>query len=109
MDSYVYKQTFTFVCFREKVAMLESVESQMKLERRTRVESDAQVKELEARQAEAQLKSQQIIAGLKTQVAEQTQMRVSLDGYCSYFFIPFSFSISVLSFSLHVSISVLRK
>lgn len=57
--------------------MLESVESQMKLERRTRVESDAQVRDLEARQAEAQLKSQQIITALKTQVAEQTQMRVS--------------------------------
>lgn len=70
----VYKKS---VFLREKVVLLESVESQMKLELRTRVESDAQVRELEARQAEAQLKSQQIITGLKTQVAEQTQMRVS--------------------------------
>ena len=66
-----------FVCCREKVGLLESVESQMKLERRTRVESDAQVRDLETKHAESQLKSQQIIAGLKTQVAEQTQMRVS--------------------------------
>ncbi|XP_050711995.1 rab GTPase-binding effector protein 1-like isoform X2 [Eriocheir sinensis] len=65
---------------REKVVMLESVESQMKLELRTRAESDAQVRELEARQAEAQLKSQQIIAALKTQVGEQSQMRTRLEG-----------------------------
>lgn len=58
------------------MALLESLESQMKLERRTRVESDAQVRELEAKHAESQLKSQQIVAGLKTQVAEQTQTRV---------------------------------
>lgn len=50
----------------------------MKLERRTRAESDAQIRELEAKQAEAHLKSQQIIAGLKTQVMEQTQTRVSV-------------------------------
>lgn len=57
---------------REKVALLESVESQMRMERKNRAESDAQV----VRQAEAQVKSQQIISGLKTQVAEQTQARV---------------------------------
>lgn len=58
------------------MALLESLESQMKLERRTRVESDAQVRDLETKHAESQLKSQQIITGLKTQVAEQTQTRV---------------------------------
>uniref|UniRef100_A0A0P4VU69 FYVE-type domain-containing protein n=1 Tax=Scylla olivacea TaxID=85551 RepID=A0A0P4VU69_SCYOL len=64
---------------REKVALLESLESQMKLERRTRVESDAQVRDLETKHTESQLKSQQIITGLKTQVAEQTQMRARLE------------------------------
>ncbi|XP_045121042.1 rab GTPase-binding effector protein 1-like isoform X2 [Portunus trituberculatus] len=64
---------------REKVALLESLESQMKLERRTRVESDAQVRDLETKHAESQVKSQQIITGLKTQVAEQTQMRARLE------------------------------
>nr|XP_027232998.1 rab GTPase-binding effector protein 1-like [Penaeus vannamei] len=64
---------------REKVAVLESVESQMKAERRSRAESDAQLKELENRQSEAQLKSQQIISALKTQVAEQTQARARLE------------------------------
>lgn len=64
---------------REKVALLESLESQMKLERRTRVESDAQVRDLETKHAESQLKSQQIITGLKTQVAEQTQTRARLE------------------------------
>lgn len=73
--------------FREKVAMLESVESQMKLELRTRAESDAQVRELEARQAEAQLKSQQLIAALKTQVGEQSQMRVGQEACWSCFLI----------------------
>lgn len=73
--------------FREKVVMLESVESQMKLELRTRAESDAQVRELEARQAEAQLKSQQIIAALKTQVGEQSQMRVSQEACWSCFLV----------------------
>lgn len=71
-------RAFEFLPNREKVAVLESVESQMKAERRSRAESDAQLKELENRQSEAQLKSQQIISALKTQVAEQTQARVSL-------------------------------
>lgn len=56
------------------MALLESVESQMRMERKNRAESDAQV----VRQAEAQVKSQQIISGLKTQVAEQTQARVGV-------------------------------
>lgn len=74
----IYLNAFEFFPNREKVAVLESVESQMKAERRSRAESDAQLKELENRQSEAQLKSQQIISALKTQVAEQTQARVSL-------------------------------
>ncbi|XP_068218588.1 rab GTPase-binding effector protein 1-like isoform X3 [Palaemon carinicauda] len=64
---------------REKVATLESVESQMKIERRNRLETDSQLRELENRQSEAQLKSQQIISALKTQVAEQTQARARLE------------------------------
>lgn len=67
---------YVFV-IREKVGLLESLESQMRVERRGRVESDAQLREMEARQSEVQLKSQQIISALKTQVAEQTQTRVS--------------------------------
>ena len=58
--------------------MLESVESQIKMERRSRIETDTQLKEMETRRNEAQLKSQQIISALKTQVAEQTQARVSI-------------------------------
>ncbi|XP_071544264.1 rab GTPase-binding effector protein 1-like isoform X1 [Panulirus ornatus] len=65
---------------REKVGLLESLESQMKAERRGRAESDAQQKELENKLAESHLKSQQIITALKTQVAEQTQTRVRLEG-----------------------------
>lgn len=65
--------------------MLESVKSQMKLELRTKAESDAQIRELEARQAEAQLKSQQIITALKTQVGEQSQIRVSEEACWSCF------------------------
>nr|XP_053627273.1 rab GTPase-binding effector protein 1-like isoform X3 [Cherax quadricarinatus] len=64
---------------REKVGLLESLESQMKMERRSRSEIDAQLKELENRQSEAQLKNQQIISALKTQVAEQTQARARLE------------------------------
>ncbi|XP_064090449.1 rab GTPase-binding effector protein 1-like isoform X2 [Macrobrachium nipponense] len=64
---------------REKVATLESVESQMKIERRNRLETDTQLREMENRQSEAQLKSQQIISALKTQVAEQTQARARLE------------------------------
>ncbi|KAK7080238.1 Zinc ion binding [Halocaridina rubra] len=64
---------------REKVAMLESVETQMKMERRSRLDMDNQLREMENRQSEAQLKSQQIISALKTQVAEQTQARARLE------------------------------
>lgn len=92
MSNYVSEYVFTcmcvVVCCREKVVLLESLESQMKLEHRTRVESDAQVRELEAKHAESQRKSQQIIGGLKTQVAEQTRMRVCpagviAQGFCT--------------------------
>ncbi|KAG7166856.1 Rab GTPase-binding effector protein 1-like [Homarus americanus] len=64
---------------RKKVCTVESLESQMKMERRSRVESDSQLKDVETRHSEAQLKNQQIIAGLKTQVGEQTQARARLE------------------------------
>ncbi|CAL4062352.1 unnamed protein product, partial [Meganyctiphanes norvegica] len=75
----VWERFLTLITQKEKVGILESKESEMEGERRGRVESDARLRETESKQIESNVKSQQIIAALKTQCSEQTQVRTRLD------------------------------
>ncbi|XP_076036235.1 rab GTPase-binding effector protein 1-like isoform X3 [Oratosquilla oratoria] len=64
---------------REKVAILESVESQVESEQKLRADSDSKAKELKSKLNESQMKSQQIISGLKTQASENIQAKTRLE------------------------------